>query len=53
MLKVERIHGKRFISRQIMRTTIFNDIDCDCNRWPGYSAGSGLTPEQFENLNLA
>ncbi|ELC6795921.1 IS3 family transposase, partial [Salmonella enterica] len=32
-LKVECIHGERFISREIMRTTVFNYIECDYNRW--------------------
>lgn len=52
-LKVECIHGERFISRKIMRTTVFNDIGCDDNRWCHHSACGGLSPEQFENQNLA
>ncbi|WP_251005894.1 IS3 family transposase, partial [Escherichia coli] len=31
--KVECIHGERFSSREIMRATVFNDIECDYNRW--------------------
>ncbi|WP_145916168.1 MULTISPECIES: IS3 family transposase [Dickeya] len=52
-LKVECIHGERFISREIMRTTVFNYIECDYNRWRRHSACGGLSPEQFENENLA
>ncbi|EBG5205767.1 IS3 family transposase [Salmonella enterica subsp. enterica] len=52
-LKVECIHGERVISREIMRTTVFNYIECDYNRWRRHSACGGLSPEQFENQNLA
>ncbi|MGL4724451.1 MAG: IS3 family transposase [Scandinavium sp.] len=52
-LKVECIHGERFTSREIMRTTVFNYIECDYNRWRRHSACGGLSPEQFENQNLA
>ncbi len=43
-LKVECIHGERFISREIMRTTVFNYIECDYNRWRRHSACGGLSP---------
>jgi len=52
-LKVESIHGKSFISREAMRETVFNYIECDYNRWRRHSACGGLSPEQFENDNLA
>jgi len=52
-LKVECIHGARFASREIMRATVFNYIECDYNRWRRHSACGGLSPEQFENQNLA
>ncbi|ECD0388651.1 IS3 family transposase, partial [Salmonella enterica subsp. enterica serovar Oranienburg] len=52
-LKVECIHGERFASREIMRATVFNYIECDYNRWRHHSACGGLSPEQFENQNLA
>ncbi|EIT5645878.1 IS3 family transposase [Escherichia coli] len=52
-LKVECIHGERFSSREIMRATVFNYIKCDYNRWRRHSACGGLSPEQFENHNLA
>ena len=51
-LKVECIHGERFISREIMRTTVFNYIKCDDNRWRCHSACGSLSPEQFENESL-
>ena len=50
---VECIHGERFTSREIMRTTVFNYIECDYNRWRRHSACGGLSPEQFENVTLA
>ncbi|MBE3442547.1 IS3 family transposase [Enterobacter cloacae complex sp. P25RS] len=52
-LKVECIHGERLNSREIMRMTVFNYIECDYNRWRRHSACGGLSPEQFENQNLA
>lgn len=52
-LKVECIHGERFLSRELMRTAVFNYIECDYNRWRRHSACGGLSPEQFENQNLA
>ncbi|WP_139815934.1 IS3 family transposase, partial [Serratia proteamaculans] len=51
--KVECIHGEHFASREIMRSTVFNYIECDYNRWRWHSACGGLSPEQFENQNLA
>ncbi|EMW92117.1 integrase core domain protein [Escherichia coli ThroopD] len=52
-LKVECIHGEHFISWEIMRATVFNYIECDYNRWRRHSWCGGLSPEQFENKNLA
>ena len=52
-LKVECIYGERFISREIMRTTVFNYIECDYNRWRRHNACGGISPEQFENQTLA
>ncbi len=52
-LKVECLHGEHFISREIMRATVFNYIECDYNRWRRHSWCGGLNPEQFENQNLA
>ncbi|MEY0256317.1 IS3 family transposase [Morganella morganii] len=52
-LKVECIHGERFTNWEIMRTTVFNYIECDYNRWRRHSACGGLSPEQFENVTLA
>ena len=52
-LKVECIHGEHFTRREIMRTTVFNYIECDYNRWRRHSACDGFSPEQFENVTLA
>lgn len=51
-LKMECVHGERFVSRELMRMAMLNYIDCDYNRWPRHSACDGLSPEQFENQNL-
>ncbi|MCW3427860.1 IS3 family transposase [Escherichia coli] len=48
-LKVECIHGEHFISREIMRATVFNYIECDYTRWRQHSWCSGFCPEQSEN----
>ncbi|EHY2067033.1 IS3 family transposase [Escherichia coli] len=53
LLKVECLHGEHFISREIMWATVFNCIECDYNRWRRHSWCGGLSPEQFENQNLA
>ncbi|HFK3120215.1 TPA: IS3 family transposase [Escherichia coli] len=52
-LKVECLHVEHFISREIMRATVFNYIECDYSRWRRHSWCGGLTLEQFENQNLA
>jgi len=52
-MKVECVHGERFASREIMRITVFNYIECDYNCWSPHSACGGLSPEQFENQTLA
>ncbi|SQJ28199.1 Integrase core domain [Serratia rubidaea] len=45
-LKVECIHGEHFAPREIMRTAVFNYIECDYNRWRRHSAsGSDLFPK--------
>ncbi|HGV2713483.1 TPA: IS3 family transposase, partial [Escherichia coli] len=48
-LKVASIHGEHFISRAIIRATMFNYIECDYKRWRRHSRCGGFTPEQFEN----
>ena len=45
--------GERFINREIMRTSVFKYSECDDNRWRRHCACGGLSPEQFENQNLA
>uniref|UniRef100_UPI0012FF73E3 IS3 family transposase n=1 Tax=Escherichia coli TaxID=562 RepID=UPI0012FF73E3 len=52
-LKVECLHGEHFISREIMRVTVFNYTECDYNRWRRHSWCGGLSPEQFEKQNFA
>ncbi|EFC5372736.1 IS3 family transposase [Escherichia coli] len=45
--------GDEVQRREIMRATVFNYIECDYNRWRRHSWCGGLSPEQFENQNLA
>jgi putative transposase len=52
-LKVECIHGESFASKEIMRTAVFDYTECDYNWWRRHIASGGLSPEQFENQNLA
>ncbi|WP_141130278.1 IS3 family transposase [Salmonella enterica] len=52
-LRVECIHGEDFVSREIMRTAVFNYSECDYNRWRRHSACGGLSPGQFEKQKLA
>ena len=52
-LQVECIHGECFASPKFMRTTVFNYIECDYTRCRRHSACGGLSPNQFENQNLA
>ena len=47
-LKVECIHGERLISRDDMRTMVFNYIECDYNRWRRHSACGGLSPNNLK-----
>lgn len=43
--------GRR-VGKQVWQS-MFNYIECDYNRWRRHSACGGLSPEQFENQNLA
>ncbi|WP_139123250.1 IS3 family transposase, partial [Escherichia coli] len=38
---------------EIRRATVFNYIECDYKRWRRHGGCGGLSPEQFENKNLA
>ncbi len=46
-LKVECIHGERFVSREVMRSAVFNYMKCDYNRWRHHRACGGLSLEQL------
>lgn len=52
-LKVERIHGERFNTREEMKSAVFEYIEIDYNRHRRHSANGGLSPVQFEESNLA
>ncbi|HAK7943532.1 TPA: IS3 family transposase, partial [Salmonella enterica] len=51
-LRVECIHGEDFVSREIMRTAVFNYSECDYNRWRRHSACGGLSPETRTTLRV-
>lgn len=45
--------GSNFPAGKVMRTAVFDYIECDYYRWRRYSVSGGLSPEQYENQNLA
>jgi transposase InsO family protein len=47
-LKVECIHGERFMSRAQMRETVFEYIETDYNRQRRHSTLGHISPEAFE-----
>ncbi|MDR3863168.1 PAAR domain-containing protein, partial [Escherichia sp.] len=47
------ILGGITIASYLLPPTVFNYIECDYNRWRRHSWCGGLSPEQFENQNLA
>ena len=48
ILKVEVIHGERFIPRDDMGKTLFEYIEVDYNRSHRHSANGYSSPEAFE-----
>ncbi len=52
-LKVEAIHGERFMTREAMRQTVFEYIEVDYNRTRRHSTNGNLSPEAFEAANAA
>lgn len=52
-LKVEAIHGERFVTREEMRQTVFQYIEVDYNRTRRHSANGFISPEAFEAKNVA
>jgi hypothetical protein len=47
-LKVEVIHGERFVTREEMRRTVFEYIEVDYNRTRRHSANGYISPALFE-----
>ena len=47
-LKVEAIHGEKFLTRKQMRQTVFEYIEVDYNRNRRHSANGLISPEAFE-----
>ncbi|HGV3794907.1 TPA: IS3 family transposase, partial [Escherichia coli] len=45
--------GMISLSPPTICNSAFNYIECDYNRWRRHSWCGGLSPEQFENKNLA
>jgi transposase InsO family protein len=52
-LKIEAIHGERFLTREIMRQTVFEYIDVDYNRTRRHSFNGFISPEAFEAYKVA
>lgn len=52
-LKVEKLHRYRFQTREQMRHAVFNYIEVNYNRKRRHSACGYLSPEQFENRQVA
>jgi transposase InsO family protein len=52
-LKVEVIHGERFLTRDDMRKTLFEYIEVDYNRSRRHSANGHISPEAFETKLVA
>ena len=52
-MKVEAIHGERFVTREEMRHTVFEFIEVDYNRTRRHSAIGRISPVTFEALKAA
>ncbi|MDI5920890.1 IS3 family transposase [Halomonas sp. LR5S13] len=52
-LKVEAIHGERFVTREAMRRQVFEYIELDYNRQRRHSAIGMISPEAFEAQMIA
>ena len=52
-LKVEAIHGEKFVTREDMRQTVFEYIEVDYNRNRRHSANGFISPESFEAIQVA
>jgi transposase InsO family protein len=52
-LKVEAIHGERFVTREEMRQTVFEYIEVDYNRTRRHSANGYISPVAFEAKQVA
>lgn len=48
----ESTPGERFISQEVMRTMLFNYIECNDHCWCCHSACGGISPEQFPALRV-
>ena len=52
-LKVEAIHGERFVTWEEMRQTVFEYIEVDYNRTRRHSANGFISPAAFEGKKVA
>jgi hypothetical protein len=52
-LKVESIHGERFVTRAARKQTVFGYIEVDYNRTPRHSFNGFISPEVFEAQKVA
>jgi putative transposase len=52
-LKVERVHGARFVQRETMRQAMFEYIEVDYNQTRRHSALGYISPDAFEAARAA
>ena len=52
-LKVEAIHGERFLTREEMKQTVFEYIEVDYNRTRRHSFNGFISPEALEASKVA
>ena len=52
-LKVEAIHGERFVTREQAEAHVFEYIEVDYDRTRHHSTLGYLSPEQFEPSHIA
>ena len=52
-LKVEAIHGERFVTREVIHSSVFEYIEVDYNRSRLHSSLGYISPADYEALKVA